>query len=338
MPPNDKYITEALAAFRRATGFKAEYRRRSGNRNLSVDGSLRVDCQGSTWDFVVQARLRVTTETPAVMRHSTPEGQRDVLVVTPYVSPPMADRFRALDIFFIDAAGNAYINRPPMYVFIKGNRPLIDVRPAAPSRLFRAGGLRIVFALLVDPSLVDRPYRDMAVAAGVALGTVGGCIQELKAAGYLLNLGPRQHRLANTETLLKRWVEAYPEQLRPKLVRDRFAADRPDWWKRFDIASIGGAWGGEIAAARLIGSLKPAKVTVYTEAPFGVMVFQNRLRKEPDGDVEILTPFWHCDHELSQKGLVPPLLVYADLLASGDPRNIETAEEIHERYLSGLVR
>jgi hypothetical protein len=31
--------------------------------------------------------------------------------------------------------------------------------------------------------------------------------------------------------------------------------------------------------------------------------------------------------------LVPPLLVYADLLATGDARNLETAALIRERYL-----
>ena len=99
------------------------------------------------------------------------------------------------------------------------------------------------------------------------------------------------------------------------------------------IATIDGAWGGEVAAARLTGRLKPARVTVYTQAPLAAMVFPHRLRKTPDGDVEVLTPFWRCGHELSRQGLVPPLLVYADLIASGDPRNIEMAEEIYEHYI-----
>jgi hypothetical protein len=54
--------------------------------------------------------------------------------------------------------------------------------------------------------------------------------------------------------------------------------------------------------------------------------------------VEVLARFWHCDHELAGQGVVPPLLIYADLLATGDLRNIETAKVIHERYLAGLVQ
>ncbi len=37
-------------------------------------------------------------------------------------------------------------------------------------------------------------------------------------------------------------------------------------------------------------------------------------------------------------GLAPPLLIYADLLATGDTRNIETARMIYEQELTGLIR
>jgi hypothetical protein len=36
--------------------------------------------------------------------------------------------------------------------------------------------------------------------------------------------------------------------------------------------------------------------------------------------------------------LVPPLLIYADLMATGDTRNIETARMIYEKELSKYFR
>ncbi|HMF76515.1 MAG TPA: type IV toxin-antitoxin system AbiEi family antitoxin [Bryobacteraceae bacterium] len=36
--------------------------------------------------------------------------------------------------------------------------------------------------------------------------------------------------------------------------------------------------------------------------------------------------------------LAPPLLVYADLMATGDPRNLETAKILYEQFLKPLVR
>jgi len=38
------------------------------------------------------------------------------------------------------------------------------------------------------------------------------------------------------------------------------------------------------------------------------------------------------------KDTVHPILVYADLIASGDKRNIEIANMIYEKEITGLIR
>lgn len=57
--------------------------------------------------------------------------------------------------------------------------------------------------------------------------------------------------------------------------------------------------------------------------------------KDEHGNLEVLQKFW--DFEFSQVdkqvALVPPLLIYADLIATADVRNIETAQIIRERFL-----
>ena len=37
------------------------------------------------------------------------------------------------------------------------------------------------------------------------------------------------------------------------------------------------------------------------------------------------------------RGLPPPLLVYADLMATGNDRNIETARIIHDKFIRRLI-
>ena len=72
------------------------------------------------------------------------------------------------------------------------------------------------------------------------------------------------------------------------------------------------------------------------------MIKEKRLYRDPAGTIDLYDAFWRADgaeggnHE--QVGVVHPLLVYADLLASGDARNIEAAQEIYERYLARSVR
>jgi len=59
---------------------------------------------------------------------------------------------------------------------------------------------------------------------------------------------------------------------------------------------------------------------------------------DPDGDAEVLEAFWQFEFDWPHPELVPPLLIYADLLATGDARNLETARIIYEQELAGLIR
>ena len=64
------------------------------------------------------------------------------------------------------------------------------------------------------------------------------------------------------------------------------------------------------------------------------LVAENRLRPDANGDIEILDAFWNFDDEQPTTQTVPPLLAYADLIATLDPRNLEAAKLIHDHYLA----
>ncbi len=255
--------------------------------------------------------------------------------MTTYVNPDMADRLRALDIAFIDTVGNAYLNTPPVYVFVKGNRPPKDLGIPKQNRAFQATGLKVVFALLCRPSLADAPYREIATRTDVALGTVTWVIRDLKKLDFVFAVQKGKRQLHNRKELLDRWVTAYPEQLRPKLAIGRFRAARPDWWKTAAPLDRGKTyWGGEIAATYLTRHLRPELVTVYCRDALEEVQLKNRLRKDPNGETELLRTFWDGDLDHKDGRLVPPILAYADLLGTGDPRNIETAKLLYEQEIA----
>ncbi len=328
-------INRAVETLAQATGIKVVHQAKAQKaENAYPDGLVRIDYKGMHWDFAVQAKARVTRATVAMEKtQPTLPGQNRILV-TEYATPPMADLMKEIGLLFMDTAGNAYINKPPLYVFIKGNKRPENLKPAPIKRLFKPAGLKVVFALLTNPQLVNRPYRQIAARTDVALGTVDWIFRDLKEMGFLLELGKRKRKITNPLTLLKRWVEAYPEQLRPKLGPGRFKADNHDWWKDVDITEYNACWGGEVAAAKLTRQLKPEKVIIYAPEPPGKLIIEQKLRKTTAGDIEILKPFWRFDHELDALGIVPPLLIYADLMATGDDRNIETAKIIYDHYLA----
>jgi len=333
-----KIVEEALRVFEKTTGLEAYFQAEYLNNTKYPDGLVRIAHQDMQWHFAVEVKARVTRATVGIKQLDLFNREEKTLLITEYVTPPIADQLKELNIFFIDTVGNAYINEPPLYVFIKGNKPQITLKVETQKRLFKPGGLRVVFALLNNPEMINKPYRDIAKAAGVALGTIGWLIRDLKEMGFCIEIGKRNRKLMDLEKLLKRWVEAYPEQLRPKLIKERFETTNHDWWKEINIKEYGACWGGEVAAANLTGYLKPANVTIYTNEPIGELVLKNRLRKAEQGNVEILKPFWNFKYKQEDQDVVPPILVYADLMATADPRNIEAAGIIYEKYLDRLIR
>lgn len=299
---------------------------------------LRLVAHGMELTFVVEIKTRLTTATIwAALYHLRQYPQKGLLVAN-YVNPNMAERLREMKVAFIDAAGNAYINEPPLMIHIKGNRPKEEFKLPPTRRTFQPTGLKVLYALLCEPDFLNAPYRDIAKAANVGLGTVGWILTDLREFGYLLEMGKLGRRLVNKEELLERWVAAYPERLRPKLAIGRYKAPDRDWWKDAALGDYGAYWGAEVAAARMTRYLMPEFVTIYTKELPGKLQLFHKLKKDPQGDIEILKTFWTIECNRFDRDIVPPLLVYADLLATGDDRNIETARIIYERHLTRLVR
>ena len=338
MQPQEKIVIEkALDVFRKRTRMDAVFLYDKTGAGLYGDGVVRLAHEDKEWEFKAEVKLRVNRATIALMKHQMKLAGNGLLV-TEYVNPELAEIMRNQGIPFIDGAGNAFINATPLYIFIKGEKPDKAEKAETVKRLFKPGGLKLTFALLNNPGMEKATYRDMAKAAKVALGTVAFAITELKELGFLIDLGKKGRQLLNTERLLRRWIEAYPENLKPKIVQERFRTDTRNWWKDLQPTDFGVLWGGEIAAAELTGYLKPEKYTVYTDQPIGKLIYRFKFQKDPNGNVEILMPFWAFKWELAEKGLVPPLLIYADLVATGDARATEAAEIIYDKYIARLIR
>ena len=338
MQPQEKAIVEkALDVFRKKTRIDADFLYEKTGADLYGDGVVRLVYQNKRWEFKAEVKLRVNRPTIALLKQKM-GAAGNAMLVTGYVNPALAEFMRDQGIHFIDTAGNAFVNTAPLYIYVKGEKPnkVLTTKPV--KRLFKPAGLKLIFALLNNPDMAKATYRELAKTANVALGTVDVVIAELKELGFLIDLGKKGRQLVKTEQLLRRWVEAYPENLRPKLVRERFRTDTRNWWEDINPTNFGVLWGGEIAATELTGYLKPEIYTVYTDKLPGKLLYKFKFQKDPAGNVEILMPFWAFEWELAEKGLVPPLLIYADLMATGDTRALEAAEMIYDKYIDRLVR
>ena len=340
-----KILENALAALNRTTGLNAamithEPKRATGAR---PDAAIQIEANGKRFRFFAEVKTVDRAVALAAAKHQIePYGDRGVLVA-PYLTAELANHCRKeLDLQFIDTAGNAYLRAPGLYIFIRGERPQALRAPGT-----RGGGtataLRIVFVLLCKPGLLNAPYREIVAAAGVALGAVGWVFFDLQGRGYIAGgLRKRNRRLLDPARLLDEWATNFPIKLRPKLNPRRFEAPDPDWWQKARLEA-GARWGGEVAAAKLTHYLRPATYTIYLDpekAPeaLATLVQQHRLRAAPQGNVEILDAFWNFEPEETERDLVPPILIYADLMATLDPRNLEVAKLIREQHIDHALR
>lgn len=258
------------------------------------------------------------------------------LLIADYVSPPLAEGLRRNGIQFADAAGNVFLQRTGLFVFVSGRKPAERPRGAPTPRVFRPTGLKVLFALLSVPELVNATQREIAAAAGVALGNVPVIFDGLRQLGFTGEVRGKR-RLLDVQRLLQQWTEAYARSFEPKLELARFTAADPKWWRRADVTKHSAQWGGETAAALLHRHLVPERVVIYTRRVSPKMLVEHRLQADPDGEVVFRQRFWNFDPPWKSENLVPPLLIYADLLAAGDGRSLAAAKQIHDEYLARSV-
>ncbi|WP_299871806.1 type IV toxin-antitoxin system AbiEi family antitoxin [uncultured Cocleimonas sp.] len=272
------------------------------------------------------------------------------LLVADYINPKMGERLKEADIQFIDTVGNAYINQRPIYIYIKGNKPQKDIttdnKPKT-GKAFQPTGMKIIFAFLRNKELINAPYREIADQAQVALGAVGWVIRDLIAQGYILEgINKKQRKLADFALLLNRWVEDYPYKLKEKYKIGVFTTDNPYWWETINLEKFDAQWGGEIAAAKYNNYLNPKDAIVYINQENVKDLLQAARLKKPEPHeranirIELVEPFWNKKitdtnyiETTEQANLAPPIITYADLIETGDARNLDTAKRLREKYI-----
>lgn len=323
-------VNQALAAASQLTGLQFTAEQAASLEDVCIDQTITFHGQGGKVRYAVEVVSKLTNANlgpvAARVRNLSTAG----LLIAPYVNRNLADKLKALNIPFLDAAGNLFINVPPHFIYVVGQKPPRESSITYGSA-FNPMSLQVTFTLLCIPEHVSGTYRGIAKDSGVSLGTVAKTFNMLEQAGFIVDKGGRGRTLERKEELLRRWVTEYAERLRPKLLLGRFSPVEQFW------RGTGGPThllSGEGAAALLTGHLKPTMQTFYLKNELKDFAISNRLRKDPQGTVECLKAFWRFDYPWEHAHMAPPLIIYADLLASGDPRNLETAEIIHERFLA----
>lgn len=249
------------------------------------------------------------------------------MVIARQLFPGIREMLYASDIAYLDTQGNMFLRAPGIYIRVEGKKP-IQRTAIHGNRAFTATGLKVLFQLLQNKDLVNQPQRTIAQKAGVALGNIPLVLEGLKETGYLIPLNKKVFLWENRQELLQRWVENYVTNLKPRLLKNRYRLTLP--WQEIKLNTNQTVWGGEPAADILTHHLRPEKYTLYTQESIAQLLKNYRLIPDKEGELEVLVKFWpHNKEEVT----APALLIYADLLAHGSKRNLETAQIIYNEHI-----
>lgn len=258
---------------------------------------------------------------------SDPAGR---ILALPHVTRGQGEKLRNGGIQYIDSGGNAWIDVPGLTVWVEGRRPSYELRAGVdrPSRAFRPAGLQVLFVLLGDLELVNAPQREIAAVAGVSLGAVSNTMAELRSSGMLGEVRGKRI-LTDRRRLVESWIGHYASTLSPSLEERRVEGPDPRWWMTSDATDLVRRtrlqFGGESALEELDAGLRAEETVLYGPPPWRDVVRELRMPASAQGRVVLRERFWDPER-LGSQLTVPPLLIVADAVASGDERQIEIAQ------------
>lgn len=323
------FVASALDALHDSTSIQGEV---IDTPNDDTDAAVALTINGRKLRYDCEIKKKVDRYAlPLHLLNRLGNTQSTLLVSSP-LSPDMANRCRDIGLQFIDTAGNAYINDGAgIYVYVTGRRGHAELLPLV-SNTMTPAVLRLMFAALAEPALLNAPYRDISSKARISTGAIGKAFETLESRELIGSAANGKRMIRTPELFLNEWASGYAGRLKPKLRKHRFATDNFDHFLNWVPGLRLAAYGGEQAAMYMTGHLKPEACTIYVDMddPHALkdIVKNFRLRADPQGRIEVVEMFWNPDDFTKWFPTVPPHLVYADLMASHDSRNITVAREL----------
>jgi len=324
----------AIESFTKITGVRVKLLDQNllkGNRE--IDARILITSQAGQDEFMVEVKGEVRAAILPRILEQFGNKRDHWLFVAQYIPGPTKEQFRQNGINYLEATGNCFINAGHLYLFVN-DKEVKQVRKAAEGKLWKPSGLKLLFVMLQDHSLIGATYRELSEAAGIALGSIHPLLQDLQQEGWRdddLVFGPSFNSLR--ERLSMRWAEIYPVVLQPRLKIGmfRFLSPASQWPRELPEGTY---WGGEPAGEIYTNQLVPETYTLYTDRPANELVKKIRIVPDEKGNIAVYKKFWRDRPGLViAPGAAPPLLAYADLRNSSDSRAWEIAEKIRMIYV-----
>lgn len=324
----------ALEALRESLGLPEIINKQEDDTHIDAGFVVRIN----GIDFICVVKNTVTTANVGsitmTLRDIVAAKPQPLLLVARYISPTVVDNLASNGINTLDCVGNCYIR------YVKGEQMIFQISNKGVKNpymgektypAFQEAGLKVIFYLLQDATNVNRPYREIQNATGVSLGAIKNVLDVLIERKFILLTG-KKRTLKNKKALLNLWIENYNQVLKPKLLLGKMSFRTDEHrvkWLAMELPD-GMFWGGESAANMIDDYLTPGTFDIYTDVPAANLFKTGFVKQEENGEIRVYQKFWKWETE---NHLVPLILIYADLIGSGNSRCMEMAERLLEHGL-----
>lgn len=332
-----QYLIDKMRKFKKSTKltftFKSEHSLVAPG--VAFDGQIIFEIGSFAFPFWIEAKRKFSEADIKRVCKLQPRFPNLFLVGT--LREADTKTLRSLRVGYLANSGDFYLPIEIVPQETLGNGRIVaapKLVSAAESMTSSKGMTRLMFVLLANNNATALPQRTLAEMAQLSLGAVNRYISQLEHAGFI-----KYGQLIGFAKLVDYWIADFDRYYHARLRIGTFSVASRNTLEVLQDKNEKlnhGFWSGAKAADLLLASEIPNQFVIYCES-VGDLIKELRLRPDPNGALEVREKFWAFEWQERDRGIVPLLLVYTDLMLSSDPRDHNAAEKIKE-LLNGNTR
>ncbi len=329
---NYELIHKVKESFETSTGLKVEL-------IFNDKVYLRIKNGGTvTASCCIKSQLRPST-LPLILEEC--KKDEPVIVITQFVSRPIAEKLRQNKIWFADTVGNVYIEVPgKLFVFVigKSQKRVYEEK----NTLKTESGAKLILYLLTHGPEIEATYRKIAEETGLSLGRTSHLVRAL-LKNEILRKNGKTYSVTDGKKLFEIWIEVYIERLKLKRLEgiylSKFHSNLVELYKRVTKLNIPAGIGDELGGEILSGYLKAKYASLWIRLEDKELLKKELgLLRTEKGNIKV---YEHFNPQIiwwsPQKGIIPVPMIIADLLETDDVRCRETAMMLREKFLKWTI-
>ena len=165
------------------------------DENHYIDGHITLTVNNKKFKFYVEVKKEIRNHQLMALQ-TLAKRFKPLVVVAERIFPKIKEALRQQNIAYLEANGNLFIREKELYLWIDNQKPLKPNKEKV-NRAFTKTGLKLIFMLLIEPELINLPYREMAQKTGVAFTNIPYIFNGLAEKGYILQVDKKHRKLKN---------------------------------------------------------------------------------------------------------------------------------------------